>query len=427
MRWASDVILVGIDWAREEHAVCVLSLEGAVVAEWTIEHSGAGLAALADRLCELADRDASRVHVAIELNRGSLVETMMERGFHVYALNPKQSDRYRDRHFPAGSKDDTRDAFVAADALRTDAHRLREVRPDDPITIQLREHVRMREELLEDENRITNRLRDQLLRHFPQLVKFNGAVSDAWMLDLIERAPTPELGRKVPAGDIATILRKRHIRKFTVDDVLAMLRERDVFVVEGTTDAAAAHIRLLVPRLRLVLDQIRAADRKLEGFLEQLSAPLAKEDSSSPEKVEHRDAEILLSLPGAGTIVVATMLAEASWALRDRDYHALRAISGVAPVTISSGKKKGRNATVLMRRACDSLLSNAVYHFARVAAQCEPKAKAQYKQHRQHGQTHGRACRAVADRLLAVMIAMLKSGSLYDSERRKPPVAEEAA
>ncbi len=201
MKWSKDVLLVGIDWGREEHAVCVLDVDGEVLSEWTLKHSGSALQALTDRLSELAGGKADHVHVCIELTRGSLVETLMERGFHVYGVNPKQSDRYRDRHFPAGTKDDRRDAFVAADALRTDAHKLRELRPDDPLTIQLREHVRIFGDLSADENRITNRLRDQLLRHFPQLVNFNAAISDPWMLDLIEKAPTPALARTLKAAD----------------------------------------------------------------------------------------------------------------------------------------------------------------------------------------------------------------------------------
>jgi transposase len=395
-------------------------VDGAVVSEWTVEHSGAALKELTDRLSELAGGEPGRVHVCIELTRGSLVETLMERGFHVYGLNPKQSDRYRDRHFPAGSKDDRRDAFVAADALRTDAHKLRVLRPDDPLTIQLREHVRIHDDLRVDENRITNRLRDQLLRHFPQLVKFNSAISDPWMLDLIERAPTPTLARAIKAADIAAILRKHRIRKFQVDDVLAMLRERDVFVADGTVEAAADHIRLLVPQLRLVLEQKRHVTRKLEEFLERLSAPSAAEDPSSPEKVEHRDAEILLSLPGAGTIVAATMLAEGNWALRDRDYHALRSHSGVAPVTMSSGKTKGKRASVHRRMARNERLADAMYHFARVASQVDAATKAQYASLRARGHSHGRALRGVADRLLSVAVAMLKSGTLYDSNKRRP-------
>jgi len=53
-----------------------------------------------------------RVAVAIEVPRGAIVELLVERGFQVFAINPKQLDRFRDRHTVAGAKDDRRDAFV---------------------------------------------------------------------------------------------------------------------------------------------------------------------------------------------------------------------------------------------------------------------------------------------------------------------------
>src|SRR5207245_5774097 len=51
----------------------------------------------------------SEIAVAIETPRGPLVELLLERDFQVFALNPKQLDRFRDRFTVAGAKDDSRD------------------------------------------------------------------------------------------------------------------------------------------------------------------------------------------------------------------------------------------------------------------------------------------------------------------------------
>jgi transposase len=128
----------------------------------------------------------------------------------------------------------------------------------------------------------------------------------------------------------------------------------------------------------------------------------------------HRDVAIILSLPGVGRIVAATMLAEASQALAQRDYHALRNYSGSAPITRQSGKKK----VVLMRQSCNQRMRNALYHWARVSVQCDDHSREHYAQLRRVGHKHGRALRGVADRLLPVLVAMLKSGTLYDPQRR---------
>jgi transposase len=109
------------------------------------------------------------------------------------------------------------------------------------------------------------------------------------------------------------------------------------------------------------------------------------------------------------------MLAEAAALLAARAYHGLRAHAGVAPVTRQSGKRRG----VLMRYGCNHHLQQAVYHWARVSVQRDPHSRAHYAALRLRGQSHPRALRGVADRLLAILVAMLKAGTLYDPARTR--------
>jgi transposase len=116
-----------------------------------------------------------RVGVAIEIPRGALVEALVERGIHVYAINPKQRDRFRDRHTVAGAKDDRRDAIVLAASFRTDQPAFRRVHLEDPVIIELREYSRMDDDLRDELIRLTNRLREQLHRIFPQMLELVAA------------------------------------------------------------------------------------------------------------------------------------------------------------------------------------------------------------------------------------------------------------
>jgi len=141
---------VGIDWGSQRHQVCVLDGERRRVGERAIDHDGASLAQLADWLWSVSTGQPQRVAVAIEVPRGAIVEGLLERGFHVFAMNPKQLDRFRDRHSVAGAKDDRRDAFVLADAVRTDQPSLRRLHLDAPQLLRLRELSRAEETLLED-------------------------------------------------------------------------------------------------------------------------------------------------------------------------------------------------------------------------------------------------------------------------------------
>jgi transposase len=411
-------LFVGIDWATESHQVTVVDRNGQITAERSVEHNGAAISRLIDWLLELAEGNASRIAVAIETPRGALVETLVDRKIAVFSINPKQLDRFRDRHTVAGSKDDRLDAYVLGDSLRTDRHLFRWVQINDPLIIQLREFSRMEEDLKQERLRLTNRLREQIYRFFPQMLRLCPAADERWFWDLVELIPTPASARAARALRVAKLLRAHRIRRLSAEDVLSELRATPVQVAPGTTEAARAHIKLLLPRLQLIHAQLKENTERIKGVLEQLSTS----ENTEGQKNEHRDVEIILSMPGIGISIAATMLGEASQAIAEREYSALRAHSGVAPVTRRSGKRK----MVIRRYACNPRLSNALYHAARVHAQCDPLARALYADHRRRGHTHGRALRTIGDRMLRILIAMLNSRTLYDRTRLRQPSAGDA-
>ncbi len=407
---------VGIDWASEEHQVCLVDNAGAVVGERVVAHTGDGLNELCQWLLEKTAGDPSRILVSIEVPHGAVVETLLERGFTMHAINPKQLDRFRDRFTVAGAKDDRRDARVLADSLRTDARCFRRLRVDEPLVIELREMSRMAEDLKQDQVRLGHRLRQQLRRYYPQMLELDAEVSANWFLDLWELVPTPYKARRIRESSIARVLRKHRIRKTNAASVRAVLQQTALRVAPGTTEAAKAHIQALVERMRLINKQLRDCYRSLDKLCAQLSA---SQETTPGQKCEQCDVQILSSLPGVGRIVLATLLAEASQPLQARDYHAIRSLAGTAPVTRQSGKR----TIVVMRKACYHRLRNALYHWARVAMQHDPRSRQRYSSLRERGHSHGRALRSVADRLLAVACAMLRSQTLYDPERSLPIAA----
>jgi transposase len=203
---------------------------------------------------------------------------------------------------------------------------------------------------------------------------------------------------------------QHRIRRIDAQQTLEVLRHPGFQLVRGTVEAASEHALLLVPHLRLLHAQRIELGRKMDSVLQQMSCG---EDSESNQG-QHRDVELILSLPGVGRVVAATMLAEASQALGERDYHALRAYSGIAPVTRRSGKK----CVISMRQGCNERLRNAMYHWSRVRIQHDVVSREHYRRLRSAGHPHGRALRGVSDRLLAVLVAMLKSGQPYEAARR---------
>jgi transposase len=401
---------VGVDWASATHHATLLDAQGAVLGERAVAHGGAGLADLCEWLLRRTGAAPVAIAAAIEVPHGPVVEALLERGFQVFACNPKQLDRFRDRFTVAGAKDDRLDARVLADALRTDRHCFRPLAPSHPVVVELREWSRMAEDLQQERNRLANRLREQLWRYYPQALDLADDLAAEWFLDLWDLAPTPEQAARRRETTIARLLHRHRIRRLTAAGVLEVLRRPPLAVAPGTVAAATAHIEAVAARLRLVNRQLRDAHARLDALCRQLAA-----EPEPGQTSEQHDVTILRSLPGVGRIVLATLLAEAAEPLQRRDYHALRSLAGVAPVTRRSGKR----CIVLMRQACQMRLRTAVYHWARVASQHDARSRARYAELRKRGHSHGRALRTVADRLLAVACAMLKARAVFDPDKQQ--------
>ena len=319
---------VGVDWASRTHQVCILDVSGEVRGERTFEHTGAGLAAMADWiLCRAGGSPAEAVGAAIETPRGPVVESLIGRGFAVHSINPKQLDRFRDRYSPAGAKDDRLDALVLASALRTDAHCLRRIEATDPGIVELREWSRIAEDLKRERARLSNRMREQLWRYYPQFIHAVDEVTAPWALALWKRLPTPAAARGVRQSTLDKLLKKHRIRRIDAANLKARLQVRAMAIAPATIRASEAHVRILSKRLALVNDQLAEAQARLEALVAQLAEavpePTAAAGEHEPGQAkEPRDATILRSLPGVGTVVLATLFAEADDALRRRDYRA---------------------------------------------------------------------------------------------------------
>ncbi len=401
-------IYVGVDWGTEEHRVVILDAERRVLHDRRVRQEAMALETFATWLSDLVGGRVDTVAVALETPRGALVETLLARGFHVFALNPKQLDRFRDRFTVAGAKDDRRDAHVLGDALATDRPAFRRLAPEDPRLIELRELSRLDDDLVAELGRLSNRLREQLSRFFPQPLQLCPAADEPWVWALLERVPTPAAARALPRAAVGQLLTRYRIRRLSADEVVTVLRTPALPVAPGTVNAAQRHLTVLLPRLRLVHTQRAACEARLEELLEQLA-----------DTQEHRDVAILRSLPGVGRVVTATMLAEAARLLAARDYHGLRAHSGVAPITKQSGKRK----LVVMRYACNPRLRAAAHYWGQSAVCHDPRSQAQYARLRAAGHSHGRAVRGVVDRLLRLLVAMLTTQTLYDPARGVPAMA----
>lgn len=392
--------VVGIDWATEAHVVCVVDSNARRVVERSFKNTAEGLSAFVEFL-RLQERDiGEQLKIGIESPSVLVTEVLVERGFEVYSINPKQSDRFRDRYSVAGAKDDRRDALVIARALQTDPESFRRVLSHSPATIRIRESLRAWEDVTEDRVRTAAKLREVLIRFLPDFVFLVKNFDRDWILAICERvaAKGPE---NVKTAEVQRILRKHRSRAVARDIVTALRANPGANPV--TVQSLRNRSKHLIERLQLLTSQARQQEKELAQLLR----------SGAEGSEERRCVDILLSCPGVGDIVAATFLAEAPELIAKGMYEVLRQLAGVAPVTIASGKQN----RVVQRRSCNQRLRNAVFHWARVAAQHDETCKAYVQKLKDAGRSFGRQMRGLGDRLLHGFCAAVRKSELFDPVR----------
>ena len=325
--------------------------------------------------------------------------------------NPKQLDRFRDRHSISGAKDDDLDAYVLATSLQTDPALFRPVTLPSPALMTLSALSRSYEVLTDQVLSLSNQICEQLRRYYPQMLALGDWHEEPWLWLLFKAAPTPQSAAKLPLLRINSILKAKRIRRISAEHIREKLRETPLPVAAGVADAAALRVASLLPLLQVAHEQRTQCSQQMKALLKSFS-----KETESPEKAHH-DAALLLSLPGIGVHNGAVMLTEARVALQSRDYQALRRLAGVAPVSRRTGGRSKR-PHVQRRQACNHRLREAFYHCGRVASQCDPRTQQHYRELRARGHSHGRAVRGVVDRLLKVLVAVLGSAQPYDRAKR---------
>jgi transposase len=198
-------LFAGVDWGSLTHAICVINERGERVLDFEVEHDASGLTALVARLRKVSP--AAPLRIAIERPSGLLVDTLMEAGFTVVPIHPNVVKASRPRYRAVGGKCDRGDAYLLADLLRTDGHRLRELAPECDEIRALRALVRTRADLMAERIALTNQLRALLESFWPGAAKIFPELDSPIAMAFIKRYPTPvsaaRLGEKRLGGFLA--------------------------------------------------------------------------------------------------------------------------------------------------------------------------------------------------------------------------------
>jgi transposase len=389
-------VFVGHDWAEAHHDVCVVDEEGQRLAKVRLAEGVEGVAGFHALVADHVE-DPAEVTVATETDRGLFVGSLVAAGYQVLAVNPMSTSRYRERHSTSGAKSDPGDAFVLAELARVDGHNHRPVAGDSELADAVKVLARAHQSLIWTRQRQTNQLRSMLREFYPgALVAFDDLASgDA--LAVLTVAPTPALGRRLSQSKIASALR-RGGRQRNIDTTAAQiqtaLRADQLEAAPLVSEAMGDVVRSLVAVISELATQITGLEEQVADRFDQ-----------------HPDAEVIRSLPGLGMILGARVLAEfGDDPNRFNDAKSRKNYAGTSPITRASGTRH----VVLARYARNRRLADACYLWAFATLTASPGARTFYDQRRHAGDTHNRALRALANRLVGILHGCLRHNTLYD-------------
>jgi transposase len=392
------LLFVGDDWAEDHHDVEVMDAAGRTLAKARLPEGVAGIARLHAMIGAQLGEDAeqAQVMVGIETDRGPWVAALVAAGYTVFAINPLQVARYRERFSVSGAKSDAADAHTLANMVRTDSHQLRPVAGDSAEAEAVKVVARAHKTLIWERTRHTQRLRHALREYFPAALEAFADLDAVDTLELLGKAPDPASAARLSLNQIRAALKRARRRDgdAKATRIQAPLRAEHLGRPEPIIAAYAATTRSAVAVLTTLVEQVKAMEKQVDAHFGR-----------------HPDAEIILSQPGLGAILGARVLAE----FGDDPHRYLTAkcrknYAGTSPITRASGKKK----VVAARYVHNDRLVDALLAQAYSALSVSPGARAYYDKQRARELDHNAALRQLANRLVGILHGCLKTRTLYD-------------
>lgn len=390
---------VGVDWASQAHAVCVIDEAGSRRWQAPVAHTAEGLAELLGHLRRFRARGP--VRVALERPSGLLVDTLLEAGVDVVPIHPNVLKASRPRYSAAGGKSDPGDAFMLADLLRTDGHRFRSLNAPSDDTRALRALVRGRDDLVAQRVALANQLRALLERFWPGAAGIFADVDSPIALAFVARYPTPHSAARLGEKRLTQFLAQHaYCGRRPVADLLARLRRAPASQVgEAEAEASGEVVRALVAVLTPLVAHIQQLAGAIDAALSQ-----------------HPDGSLIQSLPRTGSVNAAQILAElGDDRARFSTAAQLAAEGGLAPVTHASGK----HHAVVFRWACNKRLRQALTTFADNSRHASAWAAVVYQRARARGCRHQHAIRILARAWARILWRCWQDRTAYDITRHR--------
>ena len=392
------MIYVGIDVAKDKHDCHLMRDDGEVVLDnYTFANSREGFEAF-HALLQRSRKRKEEVKIGLEHTghySHNLLAYLKTLDCAVVALNPLKVNLYRKSKSLRSTKTDKSDArYIAEVTAETEIEKRRYVIHDLHV---LKSLTRYRYRLQKTMQATKNRYRRVLQVVFPEFEKhFNVNYRSA--IDLIGRYSSP---REVLAADKDRLV--KNLDKISYGrygkraDELIGAAEESI----GVSNAGDAYeLKRLSHLIAFLEDELSELEEKLKKVLERVNSPI-------------------LTIPGIGVNMGATILAEIGNIKNFETSAKLLAFVGGEPTIYQSGKFVLTRTTMVKKGS--KYLRNALFQATKAAYVTDPTMRAYVDKKRAEGKHFFVALSHGMKKMTRILFSVLRSGKPYVA----PPLTEQ--
>lgn len=391
------MIYVGIDWADDHHDIVITDDSAKTLDQFRIDHTCDGFALLHSHLAN-HQTSPGLVLIAIETSRGLLVHELLQKGYTVYAINPKAVNRYKDRHVLSKAKSDALDALSLGHLLRTDRHLFQPIKPlpeDYRLLDRLCSDLR---KVVDEKSRVTNQIISCLKEFYPKALE-TFSLNSQIFIDFLKAFPDNGTLSACTKKTFLTFLKKHRYPYPTKTEELWKIIQSSALQPDRVI-ARSGKLRLgmLLGQLENLKEHITHYEQEIQDILDNL-----------PE------SNSIKSLPGVGERLAPELVATLGPNRKDGQhrFHAAEEIaklSGCVPVVRESGKWR----SVSLRYACIKSLRRTFHDWAFASINYSPWARAFYDYHKERNQSHCTILRNLGKKWIKILFAVWLNGATYD-------------
>jgi transposase len=339
------MLYIGVDTHKKHHVLVALNDHGQRQAICTIMNTPDGWARALQWRRAWSEACCWGIENSGSLGKG-FAQFLLEQGEEdVHEIVPHRTAQYRHWN-PSQDKTDVADALAMARLLRAESAKLPRVRQDD-VSTELRLLSDHRDNLVTERTRLINQLHDQMVQIDPSYKEKSGPLTRA-------------------AGI------------------------RYCAILESPQASQVMQTRIMIVH-------------QLATQIQQLNEEIATITADLRRRVQATETP-LLTLTGIGEIVAARLLGEIGSTSRLPSSAALAALSGTAPIAVSSGGRVRHR----LNRGGNRQLNRAIHIMALGQRRGEPQAQAYYAKKRAEGKTERAALRCLKRRLVDLIYRTLK-------------------